>query len=63
MDIKYDGMPKKKEEKFLKEINEDELIGYIMRQTHELGLNYEEVSAVLDAETNFMIEKGYMDAH
>lgn len=63
MDIKYDGMPKKKEENYPKEINEDELIGFIMRQTHELGLTYEEVSAVLDAETSFMIDKGYMDAH
>lgn len=63
MEIKYDGMPKRSEEKMPEEINQDELIGYIMRQTVEHDLSYSKVQAVLNAETSFLIEKGYMDAH
>lgn len=40
------------------EINEDELIGSIMRRTTDLRLEYEEVKAVLDAEMDFLKEKG-----
>ena len=40
-------------------INEDELIGYIMRKTsHSHSLNYDEVRSVLDAEMEFLQEKG-----
>ena len=46
-------------EKKLPEINEDELIGYIMRKTgEEHTLYYEDVRAVLDAEMEFLKEKG-----
>lgn len=41
----------------MKEINEDELIGFIMRKTKEERLSYEEVKAVLDAELEFLKEK------
>src|SRR5699024_2723307 len=41
------------------EVNEDELVGYIMRKTgNSLNLCYEEVRAVLDAEIEFLKEKG-----
>lgn len=39
-------------------INEDELVGYIMRNNKELHLTYEEVRAVLVAEINFLKDKG-----
>lgn len=40
-------------------INEDELVGYIMRKTgDDHNLCYEEVRAVLDAEIEFLKEKG-----
>lgn len=42
-------------------INEDELVGYIMRKVNEdknLNLMYEEVRCVLDAHMDFLIEKG-----
>lgn len=44
---------------FDNEINEDELVGYIMRKTgDDHNLCYEEVRAVLDAEIEFLKEKG-----
>ena len=40
-------------------INEDELIGYIMRKTGDShSLYYDDVRAVLDAEMDFLKEKG-----
>ncbi len=42
-------------------INEDELIGYIMRTVNkekDMNLMYEEVRNILDAHINFLIEKG-----
>lgn len=42
-----------------KTINEDELVGYIMRKTgDDHSLYYEDVKAVLDAEIEFLKEKG-----
>jgi len=43
-------------------INEDELVGYIMRNNKELHLTYEEVRAVLDTEIDFLKEKGIIKA-
>jgi len=45
------------------EVNEDELVGYIMRKVASdekdwFNLTYKEVRAVLDAELGFYIEKG-----
>lgn len=44
------------------EVNEDELVGYIMRKVASnedwFNLTYKEVRAVLDAELAFLIEKG-----
>ena len=43
-------------------INEDELIGYILRKTsYSHSLTYEEVRSVLDAEIDFLKEKGIAD--
>lgn len=43
-------------------INEDEMIGYIMRKLSDKHqLTYEEVRGVLDAETDFLKEKGIAD--
>lgn len=40
-------------------INEDELIGYILRKTsYSHSLTFEEVRAVLDAEMDFLKSKG-----
>jgi len=40
-------------------INEDELIGYIMRKTSfSHSLTYDEIRSVLDAEIEFLQEKG-----
>lgn len=42
-----------------KTINEDELIGYIMRKTSfNHSLSYAEVKSVLEAEMEFLKEKG-----
>ena len=44
-----------------KTINEDELVGYIMRKVNDekdLNLMYEEVRYVLDAHVEYLIEKG-----
>lgn len=62
MGLEFDGMPKKKiEEMQPEEINEDELIGYILRVCHKHDMRFSEVKAVLDAEERFLIERGYMD--
>ena len=46
----------------MKEINEDELIGYILRKTsRDHCLTYEEVRNVLDVELEYLIEKGIAD--
>lgn len=42
----------------MKTINEDELVGYIMRKTADKSLCYGEVRAVLDAELDFLESKG-----
>lgn len=43
-------------------INEDELIGYILRKTsYSHILTYEEVRSVLDAEMDFLKEKGLIE--
>lgn len=44
-------------------VNEDELVGYIIRTAHEDGirLTYEEVNAVLNAEMDFLASKGLVD--
>lgn len=43
-------------------INEDELIGYIMRKTGDShSLYYDDVRAVLDAEMEFLKEKGLVE--
>lgn len=44
----------------MKTINEDELVGYVMRKVNEekdLNLMYEEVRFILDAEMEFLKEK------
>ncbi|MFS8630096.1 MAG: pilus assembly protein PilM [Bacillales bacterium] len=45
------------------ELNEDEMIGYIMRRIAEAEhlLTYEEVQAVIDAETEYLRKKGFID--
>jgi len=44
---------------FLPEVNEDEMIGYILREvSDDHSLYYGEVLAVLDAELKFLREKG-----
>lgn len=60
MPISYDGMPKpvSKDEP---EVNEDELMGYIMRKTSDRSLTFEDVEAVLAAEEDYLKEKGFMD--
>lgn len=58
--MRYDGMPKE-QEKVEEELNQDEMIGFIMRATHNQGLTYEGVRSVLDAEEQFLIHKGYID--
>jgi hypothetical protein len=64
MGLEYDGMPKKKiDEMQPEQLDQDKLIGYIMRKTKEDRLSYEEVQAVLDAETEFLVEHGYIDAN
>lgn len=61
-EIKYDGMPRQEEvEPANGELNEDEMVGYIMRNTKDHTLDYEQVKAVLDAETAFLTEKGFID--
>lgn len=61
-DLQYDGKPaeKRKPEPAL---NEDEMIGYIMRRIAEAEhlLTYEEVQAVIDAETEYLRKKGFID--
>lgn len=43
-------------------VNEDELVGYIMRKTvDDHNLCYEEVRAVLDAEIEYLKEKGIIE--
>lgn len=40
-------------------VNEDEMIGFIMRKTsRNHSLSYDEVKAILDAEIEFLKEKG-----
>lgn len=44
-------------------INEDELIGYIMRKTSSMhSLTYDEIRSVLDAEIEFLQGKGIAKA-
>jgi len=49
----------------MKTINEDELIGYIMRNADDSDLSfqisYEEVKAVLDIEHKFLKSKGLIE--
>lgn len=61
--LKYDGKPVMKKEPE-PELNEDEMIGYIMRRIAEAGhlLTYEEVQAVIDTETEYLREKGFIDS-
>lgn len=44
----------------IKEVNEDELVGFIMRQAANkgIGLYYEDIRTVLDAELEFLKKKG-----
>lgn len=61
-DIKYDGAHLvEPEETTEKELNEDEMTGYILRVTSERTLVYEDVKAVLDAETEFLRMKGFIE--
>lgn len=61
-DIKFDGSHLvKKEEEPAKELNEDELAGYILRVTTERSLTFEDVQAVLDAETEYLRMKGFIE--
>lgn len=63
MPIKYDGMPESEPEKDLEEINQDELMGFILRATTDrYSLTYEEVDAVLNAQEQFMAAKGFIDS-
>lgn len=61
-DLQYDGKPAEKR-KPEPELNEDEMIGYIMRRIAEAEhlLTYEEVQAVIDAETEYLRKKGFID--
>lgn len=62
MGLEFDGMPKKKKEEMEpEEINQDELIGFIMRATQEHDMRFSDVKAVLDAEEAFLVSRGYMD--
>ncbi|WP_419893274.1 hypothetical protein [Oceanobacillus kimchii] len=47
----------------LKEVNEDALIGFVMRKAYECGVNlsYAETKAVLDAELEFLTNEGLAD--
>jgi hypothetical protein len=60
--IKYDGMPTPRQEAE-PEINEDEQLGFILRKTADRSLTFEDVKAVLDAETEFLIKKGFIDVN
>jgi len=61
-DLQYDGKPVEKR-KPEPELNEDEMIGDIMRRMAEAGhlLTYEEVQAVIDTETEYLRKKGFID--
>lgn len=54
-------MPSPKEQQLPEEIDEDKLIGYIMRNTSNHGLSYAQVKSVLDSEEQYMKDNGYMD--
>lgn len=59
--IKFDGdhlLDEKEEPE--QELNEDELAGYILRVTTDRSLTYEDIKAVLDAETEFLRNKGFI---
>lgn len=61
-DIKYDGahLVEKDEEKE-ETLNVDEMSGYILRViSDKFSLTYEEVTAVLDAETEYLRKKGFI---
>ena len=59
--LKYDGKPVMKKEPE-PELNQDEMTGFILRRTSERhSLTYEEVQAVLDAETEYLRQKGFID--
>ena len=59
--IKYDGMPKEEESVVHSEINELEMIGFIMQETSERDLTFNDVQAVLKAETEYLQAKGIID--
>lgn len=40
------------------QVNENELLGFIMREVTDYTINAEEVQAVLDAELKFLMKKG-----
>lgn len=60
--IKYDGMPEPEKQQE-SELNQDEMAGFILRRLSESGLSlsFEEVNAVIDAETEFLKQKGFID--
>ncbi|WP_027964731.1 hypothetical protein [Halalkalibacillus halophilus] len=57
----HDGMRDPEPEEPTGELNEDELIGYIMRNTTGQHLTYENVQAVLVAETHYLRDKGFIE--
>ena len=59
--IKYDGMPKEEESVVHSEINELEMIGFIMQETNERDLTFNDVQAVLKAEREYLQAKGTLD--
>lgn len=60
--IRYDGMPEPEEEEHVvhPEINDYEMIGFIMEYTRDRDLTYNDVKAILQAETEFLLAKGHI---
>lgn len=45
-------------ENSFQEIDEDQLVGYVMRKTSGHSLDYGEVRSVLDAELDYLVKQG-----
>ncbi|WP_067725374.1 hypothetical protein [Oceanobacillus damuensis] len=60
--IPYDGMPQEEEEHVVhEEINEDEMIAFILIQNKDRELTYNDVKAILKAETTYLHNNGFID--
>ncbi|MFC4389146.1 hypothetical protein ACFOZ1_15295 [Gracilibacillus marinus] len=58
--IRYDGMPEEKPVVH-EEIDEDDLIYFIIVNNKNRELTYNDVKAVLEAETKYLQDKGFID--